>query len=189
MACPTPASSSDMAAWVQAVGSIIAIVASTGVAIWQARRAQKLTLFTIEQQRKADDLRIANALLEIATNAFKLQKHMAKKLDSRQAIMKAAEDRLPFDMPEVYAYERALDRIELHELPSNLVPLALMVAATFRQLRIKIDMVLDRQRYMNSEMFEDFFKVTKATQESMSLTVADLQKQVEKMRGLGDGRY
>ncbi|MBU7435846.1 hypothetical protein [Paraburkholderia fungorum] len=182
MACPTPASSSDTAAWVQAWGSILAILASAGVAIWQARTAQKLTLFTIEQQRKADDMRVADALLEIATNALKLQKHMAMKLDSRQSIMAAAEDQLPFDMPEVYAYERALDRIELHQLPSNLVSLALIVAATFRQFRIKLDMLFDRQRYMDSAMFDDFLVTMKDMQKSMSETVADLEKQVEQMR-------
>lgn len=182
MACPTPASSSDAAAWVQAVGSILAIVASAGVAIWQARKTQEHTLFTIEQQRKADDLRVASALLEIATNALKLQKHMATKLGSREAIATAAEDRLPFDMPEVYSYERALDRIELHELPSNLVSLASIVAATFRQVRIKLDMVLDTQRQMDAAMFDDFFKTTAAMQESMSATVADLKKQVDQMR-------
>lgn len=96
--------------------------------------------------------------------------------------MAAAEDQLPFDMPEVYAYERALDRIELHQLPSNLVSLALIVAATFRQFRIKLDMLFDRQRYMDSAMFDDFLVTMKDMQKSMSETVADLEKQVEQMR-------
>ena len=169
-------SSSDFAAWVQAIGSILAIVGAVGVAIWQARKAQQQTLFTIDQQRKADHLRSARTLMEIAKAALKLQVHVAGKLGSREAIYNAAPDRLPFDLPEVVALERALNKIEVHTLPAELVSLALIVAATFRQFHIKVAMVLDTHRQMDAAAFEDFFCATREMQESMRLTVADLEK-------------
>ncbi|WP_175658216.1 hypothetical protein [Burkholderia vietnamiensis] len=169
---------SDWPAWVQAVGSILAIVGSVGVAIWQSRKAQEQTLFTIEQQRKADHLRSARTLIEIAKAALKLQAHVANILNSREAIYNAAPDRLPFDLPEVVALERALNKIEIHTLPAELVSLALIVAATFRQFHIKVEMVLDTHRQMDAAAFDDFVDVMKQMQESMRLTVSDLEAQL-----------
>ena len=181
--CPTPASSSDAAAWVQAWGSIGAIVFSVLVAWWQMNRARKQTLYAIEQQRKADNLRMANTLLEIAKSALKLQKHVTGKLDSREKIHFAAQDnRLPFDMPMVYTMERQLDRIALHDLPANLIAPALLIAETFRQVKIKLEIVFDTHRKMDAAMFEDFFATVKSMEESMSATIADLENQLEQMR-------
>ncbi|MFL9936295.1 hypothetical protein P0D88_46545, partial [Paraburkholderia sp. RL18-103-BIB-C] len=86
-------SSNDAAAWVQAVGSILAIIFSVCVAVWQSRKAHEQIMFGLAQQRRADYLRVANTLIEIAKNALKLQKHVGAKLDTREAIYKAAEDR------------------------------------------------------------------------------------------------
>jgi len=38
----------DVAAWVQAIGSIIAIPASVGIAVWQAGKQNKQTLQAVE---------------------------------------------------------------------------------------------------------------------------------------------
>lgn len=175
--CPT--SPSDWPAWVQAVGSILAIAVSAGVAIWQARESREQTLFTIDQQRKADNLRMARTLIEIAKNALKLQKYVAGKLDTREKIYRAAEDnRLPFDMPQVVALEAAFDRIELHLLPSNLIAPTLIFASNFRQFRAKLDMLFDMYRKLDAAHFTDFFETMQAMQESMRLTVADLEKEL-----------
>jgi hypothetical protein len=108
-----------------------------------------------------------------------VQKHVAAKLDSREAIQTAAEDRLPFDMPEAYALVRALDSIELHLLPASLISSAMIVGATFRQFRIKVDMVFDTHRKRDGAAFADFFETMKQMQESMRLTVADLDKELK----------
>jgi hypothetical protein len=106
-------------------------------------------------------------------------KARAAKLDSRDAIQNAAEDRLPFDMPEVYALVRALDSIELYLLPASLISSAMIVGATFRQFRIKVDMVFDTHRKMDGAAFADFFETMKQMQESMRLTVADLDEELK----------
>lgn len=103
---------------------------------------------------------------------------MARKLPNREALHLAAEDRLPFDMPEVYSVEKALNNIELHLLPANLVAPALIVAATFLRFRIKLDMVFDTHRQLDGPHFTDFFETMENMQKSMFLTVADLEKQV-----------
>jgi len=174
-----PVATSDTAGWVQAVGSILAILVSVLIAGYQARKQQQQTLYALEQQRRSEYLKVANTLVQIAKNALKLQKHVAAKRDSRDAIQNAAEDRLPFDMPEVYALVRALDSIELHLLPASLISSAMIVGATFRQFRIKVDMVFDTQRKMDGAAFADFFETMKQMQESMRLTVADLDEELK----------
>lgn len=170
-----PASSSDIAAWVQAIGSILAILGAVAVAIWQSKKAQEHTLYAIDQQRKSNDLEMANTLIELAANALKLQKHMAEKLDTREKIYTAAEDRLPFDMPMVYALQRSLDKIELHRLQAKFIPHALMIAETFRQVRIKLDMVFDTHRQMDAAAFADFFRTMTQMQDSMRSTVGEMK--------------
>jgi hypothetical protein len=173
-----PPQPSDIPAWVQAVGSILAILISVGIAVWQARKAQSQTLFAIDQQRRADHLRSATTLIEIANAASNVQRHVGSKLLSRESVSEAALDRLPFDMPEVLALERALNQIEIHRLPAELVTLALTVAATFRQFHIKVEMALDTHRQMDATAFEDFFNVIAQIQESMRISVTDLENQL-----------
>lgn len=82
-------------------------------------------------------------------------------------------------MPEVYALVRALDSIELYLLPASLISSAMIVGATFRQFRIKVDMVFDTHRKMDGAAFADFFETMKQMQESMRLTVADLDEELK----------
>jgi len=172
--CPVQAA--DWPAVVQAWGSILAILAIGIVAWWQSSRAQSLMLATIEQQRKEDKHRTADTLLAMAESALKLQKHVAAKLNSREAIHEAAEDnRLPFEMPEVNALVRSFDAIELHALPAALIPLTLMVRSSLRQFSDKIVMVFDVHEKMDAAQFEDFFATMPSMQKSMEDTIADMK--------------
>lgn len=87
---------------------------------------------------------------------LKVQAHVAKKLGSRESIAAVADDRLAFDWPEVIALERALNQVEIHRLPAELVSLSLIVAATVRQFRIKVEMALDTHRQMDAVAMIDF---------------------------------
>lgn len=71
---------SDTAGWVQAVGSILAILVSVLIAGYQARKQQQQTLYALEQQRRSEYLKVANTLVQIAKNALKLQKHVQRSL-------------------------------------------------------------------------------------------------------------
>ncbi|SOE48491.1 hypothetical protein SAMN05446635_0223 [Burkholderia sp. OK233] len=167
----------DWPAVVQAWGSILAILAIGIVAWWQSSRAQSLMLATIEQQRKEDNHRTADTLLAMAESALKLQKHVAAKLNSREAIYEAAEDnRMPFEMPEVNALVTSFDAIELHALPAALIPLTLMVRSSLRQFRDKIVMVFDLHKKMDAAQFDDFFATMASMQKSMEDTISDMSR-------------
>lgn len=173
---------SDWPAWVQAVGSVAAILASVRIAAWQARKTQAQTLFVIEQQGRAEYLRSARTLVEMAKAVLKVQAHVAKKLCSRESIGAAAEDRLAFDWPEVIALERALNQVEIHRLPAELVSLSLILAATVRQFRIKVEMALDTHRQMDAAAMVDFQAVMQEMAESLRLTVSDLEGHLSELR-------
>lgn len=166
----------------QAVGSVVAILASVGIAVWQARKAQAQTLFVIEQQDRAEYLRSARTLVEMAKAVQKVQAHVARKLGSRESIAAAADDRLAFDWPEVIALERALNQVEIHRLPAELVSLSLIVAATVRQFRIKVEMALDSHRQMNAAALVDFQAVMQEMAESLRLTVCELESHLSALR-------
>jgi hypothetical protein len=79
-------------------------------------------------------------------------------------------------MVEVYALEKALNSIEILLLPAELISSALIVAATFRQFRIMVDMAFDTHSKMDGAAFDDFFDTMKRMQESMRFTIGDLEK-------------
>lgn len=175
--CPTP---SDWPTIVQAIGSILAIFASVGIAQWQANKAQRQALDAFDRQLRAGVLLTTKTLIEMSRSALKLQFHISGLLDSRESIYEAAEDnRLPFLMPEVYALEKALDAIELHKIPGELISLTSMVRSAFRQFRIKVDMAFDTHRQMDTSMFDDFFKTMESIKISMDRTIDDMVRILE----------
>lgn len=87
-------SGSDTAAWVQAVGSVLAILVAVGVAWYQARKQQELNRETLWQQYSMSLVKSAETFAEIASAASKVLKRISSQLDSRTKVLAAAEDRL-----------------------------------------------------------------------------------------------
>jgi hypothetical protein len=166
-------SSSDLAAWVQAVGSVVAIFAAVGVGWWTARQQRKLTREMSWLQHGSNIMESAKTLKEIAAPAVKVLTRISGLLDSREKVFTAAETGLPFDIPELHQLERALDGVELHRLPAQLITPALILSANVRQFRIKVEMALQHYRQMDAAAFDDFFTTLKQMNDSMSKSVSD----------------
>lgn len=108
---PFGLSRGECASWVQAWGSILAIVGTAGAAIYQARRQYQSTMAGLRLQQKQAHLQVAETLEQLATNTLKLQQHIAEKLTTREAVKAAADDGLPFDLPELRSLERSLESV------------------------------------------------------------------------------
>ncbi|AJZ59451.1 hypothetical protein OI25_3416 [Paraburkholderia fungorum] len=171
-------SGSDTAAWVQAVGSVLAILVAVGVAWYQARKQQELNRETLWQQYSMSLVKSAETFAEIASAASKVLKRISSQLDSRTKVLAAAEDRLPFDMPELRRFERALDGVELHLLPGQLVTPALILSANVRQFRVKVEMALQHCRSMDAAAFDDLFSTLNAMNQSTAQSVQDFYEKV-----------
>ncbi len=179
---PWGLSRGECASWVQAWGSILAIIFAVFIAIYQARRQQKNTINAIVEQRRQDHLWTAETLSELTKNSLKLQKHIAGKLNSREAVHDAAEDGLPFDMPGLRALEHSLDSIDLHSLPASLVALSMILSSTVRQFRSKVEMALQFNREMDGAAFNDFFETLNAMNASLEKTADDFDAELQRLR-------
>jgi hypothetical protein len=172
---PVDLNSGECAAWVQAFGSIAAIVA----AIWIGNSQVKSVL----QQSKETKLASAEALCELSKAAFNLQKHFAKNLSSRDAVHEAGETGLVFDMAMLEGLEKSVSAIQFHQLPASLVRLALILSSSITQLRMKVQVAIKVHREMDAAAFDDFFKTLKEMTDSLDLTIADIEAQVQKIKG------
>lgn len=171
---PVDLTRSECAAWVQAFGSIVAILA----AIWIGRKQTQSVL----QQSKDATIAAAEALSELSKAAFNLQKHFEKNLSNRDAVHEAGETGLVFDMAMLEGLEKSISAIRVHQLPASLVRLALMLSASITQLRMKVAVALKLHGKMDAEQFQDFFDTLKKMTDSLDLTIKDIEEATKKMK-------
>ncbi|MEW9586520.1 hypothetical protein [Paraburkholderia sp. DGU8] len=142
-----PHKSADVASWVQAIASVIAIV----WAGWSARKLQR------DSQRQAR-VTLAGAVLEIAAAASKLARHVVRSLPDRKTAHEVGDGLRHFDLPELREMERVIRAIPLHELNTReLVKFVMILSATVRQLREKVEAMIQLHQEMASAEFDRFF--------------------------------
>ncbi|SAL80429.1 hypothetical protein AWB67_05621 [Caballeronia terrestris] len=146
-----PASSSDYAAWVQAFGSIGAIIAAALIAIWQSKK----TVQQINQQKVDRDAERLVTVHSIVYTAVVLQRSVTQQLRQNGLMLASPEERIGF-MPDVLRLEKALDQIELHLLPNGLVQYTLKVSATFTAFRILLEQVLSTSSETDEKILDDY---------------------------------
>lgn len=176
----TDLTSAEWAAWVQAVGSIGAIVGATWIAIWQSRRQHEISLEVIRTEHRLARTELARTLLVLSVNCSKAIEHAVKQFPDRDAVHTIAEQAAHFDFNELRVIESAVTGIPLHSLPHTLVSLTMILSSTVRQFREKIESALRFHREMDSSAFEDFFAVLKQMQQSLALTCKDIAAEVER---------
>ncbi|MFD1555750.1 hypothetical protein ACFSHT_08940 [Paraburkholderia silviterrae] len=143
-----PYTSTETATWVQAIASVVAIWWSGS----SARRLQR----DIQRQKR---ITRAGAVVEIATAAWNLASHVVTQLPDREAVQQVGRGERHFDYPELQEMERVTVSIPLHDLNTpELVRLVMMLTATVRQLREKVDFMLANHREIDGAGFEEFFK-------------------------------
>lgn len=70
--------SSEWASWVQAIGSIAAILGAVGIAVWQSKRQHEASLALLRTEKRISRTESAKALLSLSTGALRLLEHSAK---------------------------------------------------------------------------------------------------------------
>lgn len=172
----------EWAAWVQAVGSILAILGAAGIAVWQAYKQHKnaLALHAAEQRHARTEL--AKTLLVLAQNCSKAMAYITGQVKDRQVVHDIAEGRIHCDLGEVARLDFAIGGIPLYSLPSSLVTPTMILSATVRQFREKVEMVFGAYRKMDGPAFEDFFRVIAEMNESLKVTCEEIAKEVERVQ-------
>ena len=174
--------SAELAAWVQAVGSILAIFGAAGIAVWVARTQHNnaLALHAAEQRHARTEL--AKTLSVLAQNCAKAVAHVAGQLHSKYAIYEIADGRVHCDRGEIGRLDSAIEGIPLYSLASALVTPTIILSAIVRQFLEKVEMVLSAHRNMDGSDFEAFFREVSEMNDSMSATCDDIALEVERIQ-------
>lgn len=168
--------SAEVAAWVQAVGSILAIAGALGAAIWQARLQHKNALALIVLQQRQAQIERTRTLNALVHNAASAVAHATGLFNTRQAVHDVAEGRVNLDRGELERVDNTFATIPLHDLPSALVSPTMVVASVVRQFREKVELVISAHRHMHGEEFDDLFRVLGEMNNRLLSTSDDIVK-------------
>lgn len=178
----TNLTSAEWAAWVQAIGSIAAIIAAAWIAIHQAKLQHRNALQLHITEQQSAKLEIAQTLFVLATNSSIATKHIAGQLKDRDSIYQVAEGFIHCDIGELQRIDAHLNAIPLHSIPSLLVTPTMVLGATVRQFKEKTEMALRAHRQMDAAMFEDFFRTIDEMNASVTATSQDIQTEVKNFK-------
>ena len=172
--------SSEWAAWVQAVGSIVAIAGSVGIAIWQSKQQHKASMALLLAEKRFARIELAKAILSLSTSALQLLKYSTKAFPDRQSVHDTAEGRRHFDFGELRVVEGAIQAVPLHTLPHELVQLTMIVNSTVRQFRENIEFAIQTYRQMDADAFNTFFETLSTLTDSLSRSCDDIKTEVRR---------
>lgn len=175
---------SEWPAWVQAIGSIVAIFGATGIAIWQSKKQHDNSLKLLSAEHRLARLEVAQALLSLSTSSLRLLKNYTKQLPDRSAVHNVADGIIHLDLNELKVVEGAVQTIPLYSLPHQLVSLTMMVGSTIRQFREHVELVIQVHRKMDAAQFDAFFTNMSEMQKSLKKTCDDIQAEVTKLQDM-----
>lgn len=176
----TNLTSAEWASWVQAGGTIAAIIGAAGIAIWQSRRQHEASLALMRAEHSLERTELARTLLALSTNCARAIEFVAKQFPDRDAVHRIADQETHFDFNELRIIETAVIGIPLHSLPHTLVSPTLILSSTVRQFREKVESALRFHRQMDSAAFEDFFSVLSQMRRSLEQTCKEIVTEVER---------
>ena len=178
----TNLTSNELASWVQAIGTIFAVLAAAIIAVWQSRRQHHNALIIYKEEQRHASLEQAKTLLTLCQNCLKATKHFASEMNDRESIYLIVTRGKYLDYGELQSLRNATSNIPLHSIPSTLITHAMVLGANIRQFKQNVDMALELHRNMDSAQFETFFKTLKEINASLELTCSDIEKAVNEIK-------
>lgn len=173
--------SSELASWVQAIGSVLAIFASALIAIFQSKKQYQNAQALYKDEQRHIRIELAKTLAILSRNSAKAIKHSIEQMPDRESIHKIASGENYLDVGELRIIDNAIAAIPLHSLPDTLVSPTMILGATIRQFREKVEGMIAFHRTMDENNFEDMFRTFQNMLQSLDLTCGDIEAQVEKI--------
>ncbi|UBU61427.1 hypothetical protein LDB30_09915 [Acidithiobacillus ferrooxidans] len=150
-------------------------------AIWQAKRQHALALVEMLEERRQGRREAARNLLALAGEALELLHKAGQVLPKREAIMSLAQgDGHLFDVQELQVMEGALDAVQLHALPHDLVRPARMVQAGVRRYRVALGRAIEWHRKMNAAQFDSVLAFLGLLTKDLKKTCHDIDELVRR---------
>ncbi len=178
----TDLTSTALAAWVQAIGTIVAVLAAATIAVWQSRRQYQNALAIHKEEQRHDSLEQAKTLFTLCQNCSKATKHFATEMSDRESVYLIATQKKYLDFGELQSLRNATSNIPLHSLPSTLITHAMVLGANIRQFKQNIDTAIQLHKNMDTIQFEIFFNILKEINNSLELTCSDIEKAVNEIK-------
>lgn len=177
----TNMTSSEWASWVQAIGSILAIGAAAGIAIWQSRQQHKSAVELRRQEFRHASLESAKTLLKLATNCAKMAEYFVQQLASRDAVHQIGSGERHLNLEELRALQNWVSGIPVYQLPDVLVSPAMALESLIRQLNQAIEAALRAHRNMDAADFERFFNHLGKFSNDLALTRGDIELELGRL--------
>lgn len=177
----TNLTSAELASWVQAIGTIVAILAAASIALWQSKRQHANALALHKEEQRHARLEQARTLLILCQNCTKAANHFSAQMHNREAVHKIASKETYFDFEELQAIQNSTTNIPLYNLPATLLTNAMILGATVRQFKQTIDMAIELHRTMDADQFKELFTTLGEMTESLQLTCGDIETAVQQL--------
>jgi hypothetical protein len=186
MMCLLPnLSSSEWAAWVQAIGSIGAIAGSAYIFWKQRQDAVQLE----EDRRRAHQLDRGRTILELVSRASNACTKYREILVDQEKVRKIAAGEEFLDFGNLELLDRSLSSIPMLDVPHRFLLWILLAASNLRQFRENTTFVLQHHREMNDDQFSIFFKALDDCRDGLNGVVGDLTREIETFRTRREGLH
>lgn len=177
----TNLTSEEWAAWTQAVGTIVAVLAAAGIAIWQSRQQSMLAQNTLKDEMRHERAEQAKSLLALCRCCRHALSVMRNELKDRDTVHRIAEKDLYFDFGDLQVLVTAVNSIPLHALPDSLVHHALILGSAVRQFQHNVTEAIRLHRSIDAKGFDDFFAALDKMTLSLSSSCDEIAKEVERV--------
>ncbi len=159
----------EWAAWVQAVGAILAL----GGMLWQSHKQHRsaLEMFKLQQSATRRDQAESVAVLAEAAHKIVCVTNMTYR-DRNDFHGPVHSDNL-FIFGELLRVESAATMIPLHAMPSEVVRVTLTLASTCNRYRRLVETAQAENRAMDADRFDQLFRTMGEIEVSLSETVND----------------
>lgn len=175
------AGTSEIAAWVQAIGSILAIIAAAWIAIWQSRTQHRSAMALYKAEQRHTHAELSKTLLVLAKNSARAMVHFSGLLTDREAVHRMGSGEVYPNLGELRRIDKAIESIPLHSLPDTLVTPTMILSSTVRQFMEKVEMALRFHREMDAAAFEDLFRTLAEMNTSVKQTCEEIAVEAKRV--------
>ena len=173
----------EWAAWIQAIGALLAIYASGWVARSQAKAQHDIGLKLQKEDQLQKQIAFAEAITEIVRNAKARIDFVCKSFPDRQSVYDVAMKSTYYDYDGLSEIEDSLKQIALHELTSSkLVRSLMLMIPTVRQMNIQVNKAINEHSSMDAIAYQKFFNALNEMAKSAEKRCLETSSFLESLR-------
>ncbi len=173
----------DKAGWIQAIGTVLAILASSWIAAWQAKSQYKNSLKLQNIQDKNQEIVLTESVVAIIKNSASRVKYVYDTLSTRQDVYDVALKIKYYDFEGLKDVIESLKQIPLKDLPSpKLVTAIMILISSIRQLEIQVDKTIAHHSKLNASEYSTFFLTLLQIKDSTEKTYEDSEQYLKVLK-------